>query len=189
MNFDPTQSLANQFLIAMPSLNDPGFEGTVTLICEHTAEGAVGMVINRPTDLTLGEVLNQLDMDPASDQIALRPVVAGGPVARDRGFVVHSLPGKFESTLEVSPSIRVSFSLDALSELARASEDANALFGLGYAGWEGGQLEQELLDNAWLTAPADPDLIYATPFEQRWQQAAASIGVDLSKMAPAAGHD
>ena len=157
-------SLKNHFLIAMPGMNDPSFEATVTLVCEHSDEGAMGVVINRPMPLTLGDVLGELDLEAASSEMAARPIVAGGPVSRDRGFVVHSLPGEFESTLELTGELRVSFSLDIVNSLASLGAPARALFGLGYAGWDSGQLEREILQNAWLTTPSDAGIVYDLPF-------------------------
>ena len=182
-------SLKNHFLVAMPGMNDPSFEATVTLICEHSDEGAMGVVINRPMPLTLGDVLGELDLEAESTEIAAQPIVSGGPVSRDRGFVVHALPGEFESTLELAPDLRISFSLDIVNSLATLDEPAKALFGLGYAGWEEGQLESEILQNAWLTTPSDASIVFELPFEARWQAAADLIGVDLSRVAPQAGHD
>ena len=173
----------------MPGMNDPSFEATVTLLCEHSDEGAMGVVINRPMPVTLGDVLAELALEPESSEIAAQPVLAGGPVSRDRGFVVHALPGEFESTVELAPNLRVSFSLDIVNSLADLGEPGQALFGLGYAGWHGGQLEGEILQNAWLTTPADPRIVFDLPFDERWQAAADLIGVDLSRVAPQAGHD
>ncbi|MEO0997861.1 MAG: YqgE/AlgH family protein, partial [Pseudomonadota bacterium] len=170
-------------------MRDPSFEATVTLVCEHTADGALGLIVNRPTDLTLGEVLQELNRKPASPDLAGKRVIAGGPVARDRGFVVHGIPGEFDATIEVSDAIRVSFSLDIVDHLATASPNEPALFGLGYAGWDAGQLEAEMLSNAWLTAPSEPELIFELPFSERWHRAAALIGVDIDRLSPDAGHD
>lgn len=173
----------------MPGMNDPSFEETVTLICEHTSEGAMGVIINRPTPLTLGDVLGELDLAASSTAMAERQVVAGGPVSQDRGFVVHGQPGEFESTLEVSTDLRISFSLDVVNWLATLGQPEKILFGLGYAGWESGQLEQEILSNAWLTTPSDTGIVFDVPFEARWKAAADLIGVDLARIAPGAGHD
>ncbi len=182
-------SLRNHFLVAMPGMEDPRFVETVTLICEHDAEGAMGVVINRPTDLILGDVLGELELDPACRDVAARQVVLGGPVATDRGFVVHGLTGEFESTLAISPTLRISFSRDIVESVAALDEPQPLLFGIGYAGWGSGQLEDELLSNAWLTAPANREILFDLPFTERWQAAARLIGVDLARLAPDAGHD
>ncbi|MEM1261221.1 MAG: YqgE/AlgH family protein [Pseudomonadota bacterium] len=182
-------SLKNQFLVAMPSLNDPSFEATVTLICEHNADGAMGVVINKPLPLTFGDVLGELQLEAKSDDVAAQTVVSGGPVARDRGFVLHGFDGEFDSTLDLAPDLRLSFALDVVGSMAAQEAPGRALFGLGYAGWEGGQLETEILSNAWLTTPCDSRIVFDLPFEARWRAAAELIGVDLSRIAPNAGHD
>ena len=115
-------------------------------------------------------------------------MLSGGPVARDRGFVVHTMPGDYDATLEIGGGVRVSFSLDIVAELARGTTTQKALFGLGYAGWGAGQLEQEMLSNAWLTAPSNRRLIFDAPYEERWREAAELIGVDISRLAAGAGH-
>ncbi len=183
------ERLQNQLLIAMPGMQDPNFDGTVTLICEHTTEGALGVVINRPIDVPFAEVLNELNMELVDQANGRRPVLEGGPVSRDRGFVVHRSDESFESTLRIGDGIAISFSLDAVTALASWSADDQALFGLGYAGWESGQLEQEILDNAWLTAPADPTLVFDAPFADRLTAASHSIGVDYERLTGVAGHD
>lgn len=180
--------LKNQFLIAMPGLLDPSFEGTVTLICSHDEEGAMGVTINRPTEFDFSRIIGELDLSAGTDSTAARPVLAGGPVSIDRGFVLHGSQHDFDSTLNVSDEMRISFSLDAVAALANWPDDEPALFGLGYAGWEAGQLEQEVLENAWLTAPASQELVFTTPFDQRLSKAADSIGVDLGRLASVSGH-
>ena len=188
MSFDDAQALTNQVLIAMPGMTDPRFEGTVTLICEHSAEGALGVIVNRPTDLSFGAVLRELDLVPGSDEVDSARVLYGGPVAQDRGFVLHRLGGDFDATLDIGDGVRISFSLDIVSEIATGKAPDAALFGLGYAGWSAGQLEEEMLSNAWLTAPSAHDLVFECPFEQRWRKAAESIGVDISRLSSGAGH-
>lgn len=180
--------LNGQFLIAMPALADPNFAHTVTLVCEHSKEGAMGLVINRPADITLGEVLDHMDIPAAPGVDRERPVVAGGPVQREAGFVIHSPPGPWESSLRVSEEIEVSSSRDILFALAEGAGPERFLITLGYAGWGPGQLEQELADNAWLSGPADPEILFNTPFEARWQAAAALLGVDLSLLSSEVGH-
>lgn len=181
--------LQNHLLIAMPGMQDPHFDRSVTLICEHTAEGALGVVINRPVNVMLDAVLAELELKPASAAIGERPVIEGGPVSRDRGFVLHSDRQEFDSTLKISQNLAISFSIDAITALAHGETEGHALFGLGYAGWESGQLEQEILDNAWLTAPADPALVFEAPFAERLTAAARSIGVDWARLTAGAGHD
>lgn len=183
-----TVYLTNHFLIAMPALEDPNFFHTVTYICEHNAEGALGLVINRPLDIRLEEVFNHMDLKDASPRARQIPVHLGGPVQQDRGFVLHEPLGEWEATLKVTDRIGITSSVDILAAIARESGPERSLIALGYAGWGAGQLEQEMMDNAWLSGPADPEILFNTPDEQRWIAAAASLGVDLSRLSGDAGH-
>lgn len=188
-------SLAGHLLIAMPALNDPNFENTVTLICEHSEEGAMGITINRPTDLMLEEVFSQLAeyqaLDPAdrNPAIASSPVLLGGPVSPERGFVIHRDPGDWEATLAITNGIHVTMSRDILTAMSGGDGPQDATMVLGYAGWEAEQLEQEIRANAWLTTQATSDIVFAAPFETRWDLAAATIGVSRDQLsAGPAGH-
>jgi putative transcriptional regulator len=187
------QSLADHFLIAMPSLADPNFARGVTLICQHDENGAMGLMVNRLSDFTLGEVLRQMDITSDSPTLGRQVVLLGGPVQPDRGFVLHDDPRDFGSTLRFGqgdgrPGLAVSTSRDILQEMARGAGPANTLIALGYAGWTAGQLEEELAQNAWLTVPADRAIVFDTPLAERWAAAARSIGVDLSQLSDAVGH-
>ncbi len=184
-NFD---SLINHFLIAMPNLGDPNFSRTVTLICEHSNEGAMGLVINRTTDLCLADVLQQMNIEAQDSRHLREPVHIGGPVQANRGFVLHEPLGKWESTLAVADDLGVSTSRDILEALAHNSGPANYILTLGYAGWAAGQLEHEIAENAWLSGPSDRGIIFRTPPEARWSAAARLLGVDLSIMSGDAGH-
>jgi len=179
--------LRNQLLIAMPSLADPNFARSVTLICQHSAEGAMGIVLNRSTPLLLGDVFEQLGIECADRARAAQPVLAGGPVQAERGFVVHDGDHGWDSSHRVAAELWVTTSRDVLVALARNQGPTHALLALGYAGWGAGQLDDELRDNAWLTAPADHALLFATPFQTRWAAAAQSVGVDLARMTTQAG--
>ena len=181
-------SLNNQLLIAMPGMPDPNFNSTVTLICEHNAEVALGIVINRPLDLQLGGLFEQLSLDEADAMVARRPVLSGGPVARERGFVLHNPGVEFESSMVVSENIQLTLSRDVLDALAAGDGPDQSLVALGYAGWEPGQLEAEMLANTWLNVPASPEIVFDTPFAERWSHAADSIGIDISRISPNAGH-
>ncbi len=181
-------SLHNQLLIAMPGMPDPNFNSTVTLICEHNDEGALGIVINRPLDLQLGGLFEQLSLDEADAIAAEHPVLSGGPVARERGFVLHNPGPDFESTMFVSENIQLTLSRDVLDALAAGNGPDQTLVALGYAGWEPGQLEAEMLTNTWLNVPASPEIVFDTPFAERWSHAADSLGIDISRMSPDAGH-
>ena len=181
-------SLRNQFLIAMPALDDPNFSRTVTLICEHNDEGAMGIIINRALDLTLSEVLVQLDVAGYHPGLHQQPVHMGGPVQESSGFVIHEPLGEWEADLEIDADLGVSASRDILVAVAEGRGPDRWLLALGYAGWGPGQLEQEITQNAWLNGPADRDILFSMPLEQRWTAAAAHLGVDLTQLSGEAGH-
>jgi putative transcriptional regulator len=181
-------SLTNHFLIAMPGLQDPNFSRTVTYICEHTEQGAMGIVINRPMDIRLGEVLSQLDIETQDPGVLDTFVYLGGPVQTERGFVLHSSGQSYESTLCITPEICVTTSRDVLEAIADGRGPARKLIALGYAGWGGGQLEVEMSANAWLSGPADGEIIFRLPADGRWQAAANLLGVDLNLLSGEAGH-
>ncbi|WP_297292358.1 YqgE/AlgH family protein [Oceanicoccus sp.] len=181
-------SLKDHFLIAMPSIGDGIFAHSITYICEHNEQGAMGIVINHPLDLSLDEIFEHLEIDniqtPHQDQI-----LAGGPVHMDRGFVLHrNTDDHWDSTIRVSDQIALTTSQDILTAIAHDEGPSDSIVALGYAGWSEGQLESELADNAWLTAPADSNIIFNTPVEQRAKAAAATMGIDLSLISPTAGH-
>ncbi len=181
-------SLTDQFLIAMPALADPNFSRTVTFLCEHSEEGALGIIINRPLEITMTEIFNQIGIDPEQAQNKNKPVFLGGPVQGDRGFVLHEPMGNWESTLTVTETVGVTTSQDVLIALAEDRGPDNWLMALGYAGWGPGQLEQEITDNAWLNGPADTGIVFRTPVEQRWRAAAMKLGVDVATLSGDAGH-
>ena len=180
--------LTGQFLIAMPAMGDPNFDHTVTFICEHSDEGALGIVINRPTDVSVGEILAQMDLESEDPRLAELPVLQGGPVQPERGFVIHDSDAEFDSTLRMDGGIRVTTSRDVLEAVARGTGPERLQLALGYAGWGAGQLEDEMAANAWLTAPAAADLIFTTPYERRWESAARLLGIDIRAIGPEAGH-
>ncbi|MFQ6004368.1 MAG: YqgE/AlgH family protein [Woeseia sp.] len=186
MDFE--DALNNQLLIAMPGMPDPNFNSTVTLICEHNDEGALGIIINRPLNLNLGGLFEQLSLEEADAAAAGRPVLNGGPVARERGFVLHNPGAEFESSMSVSADIQLTLSRDVLDSLAAGTGPDKTLVALGYAGWEPGQLEAEMLANTWLNVPASPEIVFDIPFADRWTHAAESLGIDISRMSPDAGH-
>ncbi len=180
--------LTNHFLIAMPALADPNFARTVTYICEHNADGAMGIVINRPLELSLGDVLGHMDITTEKSHVAQMPVVLGGPVQRERGFVLHQPAGDWEATLKVTDAIAITTSRDILSAIAEDSGPERMLIALGYAGWGAGQLEQEMADNAWLSGPANAEILFGMPYTERWEAAVALLGVDLSNLSDEVGH-
>jgi putative transcriptional regulator len=181
-------SLSNQLLIAMPGMADPNFNSTVTLVCEHNANGALGIIINRPMTMNLGGLFDQLEMADADHALANSPILHGGPVARDKGFVLHAPGDSFDTTVTVSDDVQLTLSRDILDAIAAGSGPDNSLVALGYAGWDSGQLEQEMLDNTWLTVPSTPEIIFDVPFSERWSVAAKTIGIDISQISPHAGH-
>jgi putative transcriptional regulator len=184
--------LTGHLLIAMPAMQDPNFVKTVTYICEHSDQGALGIVINRPLDMDLGTIFDQLSLDPADPELSRQPVLQGGPVHQERGFVLHepaeSAGGEFDATVAVTDAIRVTTSQDILTAMARGQGPKRALVALGYAGWGAGQLESELVQNAWLSVPASPRIIFDTPFDQRWRESAKLLGIDLATISHQAGH-
>ncbi len=188
MTMGALDSLSNHFLIAMPALSDPNFHHTATYICDHNDEGALGLVINRPTDLQLGEILEHMDIEAVAGDITAQPVYLGGPVQNDRGFVLHQPVGNWEATLKVTEDTGITSSRDILEAIARGEGPEKIFITLGYAGWGAGQLEQELAANAWLSGPADSRIVFDTPYEQRWEAAAGLIGVDIKLLSGEAGH-
>lgn len=180
--------LKNHFLIAMPMLADPYFFHSVVYLCEHSAEGAMGIVVNQPLVVTLGEVLQHTTIATPTQDAKQHPVYLGGPVRRDALFVIHQPLQRWESTLAVTDSVGVTTSPDILSALATDEFQGQALVALGYAGWSAGQLEQEIADNAWLSGEAAIDILFNTPAEQRWAGAAALLGVDISRLSGEVGH-
>lgn len=182
------ESLKDHFLIAMPSLTEGIFAHSVTYLCEHNEHGAMGIIINRPIGIALSEILEQLDIGEVRNH-GTDPVMAGGPVQTDRGFVLHRTnEKKWESTLSITDEISLTTSRDILDALAHNEGPDRALVALGYAGWGAGQLEQELAANAWLTISADSAILFNTPSEKRFDAAIAKLGIDIAQLAPGAGH-
>ncbi|MEX2354008.1 MAG: YqgE/AlgH family protein [Gammaproteobacteria bacterium] len=183
-----TMNLTNQFLIAMPRLLDPNFFQTVTYIFSHDENGAMGIVINRPLKLDLGEILAQMDLPTENRRICSLPVYDGGPVNTDRGFIIHEPDTVWQSTIKVSDDVAVTTSRDILEAFANGSGPDKAFIALGYAGWGAGQLEQELTDNSWLNAPSGADLIFDTPFDKRWEFAVELLGIKMQNLSSQIGH-
>ncbi|MDD5036512.1 MAG: YqgE/AlgH family protein [Methylococcaceae bacterium] len=187
MNEQPA-NLTNHFLIAMPGMTDPFFSKTVTYLCQHSPEGALGIIINRPSELTLGEIMQQMNIEVHAPEVGKMPIYFGGPVQPERGFVLHEPQGSWDSTLQVSDTISLTTSRDILEALGAGRGPAKVLVALGYAGWGSGQLEREIVDNAWLNFPADQSIIFNYPSAQRWKAAAELMGVDISLLSSQAGH-
>ncbi len=181
-------NLTNHFLIAMPALADPNFFHTVTYVCAHNDEGAMGIIINRPMDLHLKEILTQMNIETSDDHLTDIPVYEGGPVQRERGFVIHKPKGDWDAMLAVGDDIGVTTSRDVLAAVAKGEGPRDTLIALGYAGWGAGQLEREIAENAWLSGPVDTRILFDLPHEQRWEAAAALLGVDFDRLSSEAGH-
>lgn len=186
---DPERiSLAHHFLVAMPGMADSNFSGTVVYVAEHSERGALGLVVNRPMELDLGDLFERIDLSLQSAVTARMPVFVGGPVQTDRGFVLHQPVGQWNSTVAVTEDIGLTSSKDVLEAVSRGEGPTRMLVTLGYAGWGPGQLEEELAQNAWLTVPADADLIFDSPIEQRFHRAFGLLGIDPAFLSSAAGH-
>jgi putative transcriptional regulator len=181
-------NLTNHFLIAMPAMADPHFSRTLTFICEHNDNGALGVVVNRPIDMTLDSLLKQIEIADPAPACGRLPVHYGGPVQIDRGFVLHRPAGAWQSTLKVGGEIGLTTSKDVLEAVARGEGPGDVLVTLGYAGWAPGQLEQELAQNAWLTVAADSAILFGTPAEKRYDAGLKLLGIDLAMLSDAAGH-
>jgi putative transcriptional regulator len=187
-NTGPNGFMERQMLIAMPGMVDSNFAGSVTLLCQHNEAGAIGITINRMSNFTLGEVFSQLKIDCGNDVIRNLPVLEGGPVAPDRGFVVHSPLDGYESSMKVGQEIMVTTSRDVLADIAKGSGPDKYVVALGYAGWGGGQLEGEMLANAWITVSADTDIIFDLPLPSRFDKALGRLGIKIDQLLPEAGH-
>ena len=177
-----------QMLIAMPGMVDGNFAGSVTLMCQHNDEGAIGITINRLSDYTLGEILGQLQLDCGDEGVRNLPVLEGGPVSPDRGFVLHTPVKGYESSLQVNDDIMVTTSRDVLSDIAEGKGPGKFIVALGYAGWGGGQLENEMLSNAWLSVSADTDIVFDLPVPSRFDEALNRLGVRIDMLHSEAGH-
>ena len=191
-NSPPPLQLADHFLIAMPSMLDPIFGGTVVYICEHNDGGALGMIINRPTDMTMDVLFERLDLsleiNPHGAAAARGPVMFGGPVQVERGFVLHAPAADYNSSLNVSDEVALTTSRDVLEAAARGEGPRRLLVTLGCAGWSAGQLEDEILRNGWLTVRADPAILFDMPVEERFVAAMSLLGIDPAMLSGDAGH-
>ena len=185
---NPAGYLERQMLIAMPGMVDSNFTGSVTLLCQHNEAGAIGITINRLSNFTLGEIFFQLQIDCGNDSIRNNPVLEGGPVAADRGFVLHSPLEGYESSLDVGQEIMVTTSRDVLADIASGSGPDKYIVALGYAGWGGGQLEGEMLANAWLSVSADTDIVFDLPVPSRFDEALGRLGIKIDRLHSEAGH-
>ncbi len=180
--------LAGHFLIAMPSMQDPHFRDTVTLLCAHNADGALGVVVNRPTKLAMADLLGQMEIKVAAPEVLQQPVFYGGPVSGEHGFVLHTLGREWNHSLKVGEDFALTTSRDILDALARGEGPRYWRLTLGYAGWSAGQLESEIAANAWLTVAATPALLFETPPEALLDAALAQLGISRHALSSQAGH-
>ena len=181
-------NLTHHFLIAMPAMADPHFSKTLTFICEHNDQGALGIVVNRPIDMTLQALFERLSLSLRDAGMIDAPIYFGGPVQTDRGFVLHEPTGNWQSTLRVRDAIGLTTSKDILEAVGRGEGPQKILVTLGYAGWSAGQLEHELGQNAWLTVEAKDAILFDLPSEERLPAAMELLGVDYARLADSAGH-
>ncbi|MGL5757444.1 YqgE/AlgH family protein [Plesiomonas sp.] len=185
-------NLQNHFLVAMPGMQDPFFKKSVIYICEHSkTDGAMGITLTRTAEMTIKEMLTQIDITPEPRDMSKRldkQVLAGGPIAPDRGFILHTPCDKFDSSLQLAPEVMITTSGDILHTLGTAAQPEHVLVAVGYAGWDKDQLEAEIKENAWLIVDADPDILFNTPISERWQTTAKKLGIDIRQIAPQAGH-
>ncbi len=185
-------ALVNQFLIAMPGMLDENFARAVVYLCEHSEKGALGLVINKPTDINLGSLFEKVDLHLEQADLAGQPVYFGGPVQTERGFVLHEPrrtdDARYNSTLSIPGGLEMTTSKDVLEAMAQGGGPRRVLVTLGYSGWGAGQLEDEIGRNGWLTVEAAPEVIFDTPVAQRYDKALALLGVDPRMLSVAAGH-
>jgi len=187
----PALNLANHFLIAMPSMEDPIFGGTVVYVCEHNDNGVLGVIVNKPTDMTMQVLFERVELEPSSDlarSVVDEPIMFGGPVQDDRGFVLHTPGARYSSSLTVTEDVAFTTSIDVLEAVARGNGPSRMLVSIGYAGWSPGQLEEESSRNGWLTVGADARILFDVPVEERYMAAMKLLGFDPLMLASEAGH-
>lgn len=181
-------NLTDNFLIAMPALEDPYFSNALVYVCEHNENGALGIIVNRPIDMNLAGLLEKIDIKLEAEALADLPVYFGGPVQLDRGFVLHRPVGKWQSTLAVNGDVGLTSSRDVLASVGSAGLPSEIIVTLGYAGWSAGQLEDELAQNSWLTVAAKPSILFDLPPEERLPAAMQMLGISFSQLSDVAGH-
>lgn len=184
----PDLNLTHHFLIAMPAMQEGVFAGTLTYICEHNENGALGIVVNRPLSLTMGEMFEQINISIQQAKLVKTPVYFGGPVQTERGFVLHDTPGNWESTLRINEKLALTTSKDILEAMGSGQGPRNIIVTLGYAGWDQGQLEHEITENIWLTVPASEHILFDLPPEERLPAAMELLGVSYASLVEDAGH-
>lgn len=181
-------SLANHLLVAMPSLTDPNFSHAVIYVCEHHVQGTVGLIINRPMPYPLSMVFEQMHIEASDDAQKTKPLLFGGPIQPERGFVIHRPIGVWHSSLSLRDDVTVTTSSDIIRAMALANGPRDALVTLGYTGWNESGLEQEVMNNFWLVCPYTPEILYEVPFAERWEYAGLTLGVKMTQLPPNVGH-
>ena len=186
-------NLTNQFLIAMPGMGDGTFAGSVVYLCEHTEKGALGLVINKPIDITLKNLFEKVELSLEREDLVEAPVYFGGPVQTERGFVLHEPTGAdaesgYNSSLKIEGGLEMTTSKDVLEALANGAGPKKVLVTLGYSGWAAGQLEDEISNNGWINVEAQPGIIFDTPVAERYDKALSLLGIDAGMLSSAAGH-
>jgi putative transcriptional regulator len=181
-------SLANHLLIAMPSLAESPFSQSVIYVCEHHTQGTVGLIINKPMQFPLGLVFDQLQIEPLHVESNRLPLLFGGPLQTERGFVIHRPLGGWRSSLPLQEGVTITTSNDIIRAIAQETGPKDVLVTMGYAGWAGEQLDKEIMDNLWLVCPYKPELLYDVPFEKRWEYAGLTIGVKMNQLSSVTGH-
>ncbi|UGQ49285.1 YqgE/AlgH family protein [Massilia endophytica] len=190
-SISPALNLANHFLIAMPSMQDPVFGGTVVYVCEHNENGVLGVVINKPTDMTMDVLFERIDLEVEAQggrYLESAPIMFGGPVQDDRGFVLHTPGARYSSSLTVTNDVAFTTSIDVLEAVAKGNGPERMLVSIGYSGWSPGQLEDEISRNGWLTVTADPRILFDMPIEERYVAAMKLLGIDPLMLTSEAGH-
>ncbi|MDR2638149.1 MAG: YqgE/AlgH family protein [Zoogloeaceae bacterium] len=181
-------NFTHHFLIAMPAMVDSYFHRALIYVCEHNAQGALGIIVNKPLDLTLSGLFEKVDLEMKISEIADLPVHFGGPVQMDRGFVLHRPLGNWQSSMQVTEEVGLTSSKDILSSISQSGQPKDIILTLGYAGWGAGQLEAELTQNAWLTVPANLEILFGQPPEERLPAAMQALGISFAQLSNVAGH-
>jgi len=181
-------NLTDNFLIAMPALEDPYFSNSLVYVCEHNENGALGIIVNRPIDMNLAGLLEKIDIKLEAEALADLPVYFGGPVQLDRAFVLHKPANPWQATMKVTDKIALTSSKDILESVGGEAAPDSILVALGYAGWVPGQLDNEILQNAWLSVPADDEILFDLPYEERLPAALAKLGIGFDRLSDVAGH-
>jgi putative transcriptional regulator len=180
--------LANHLLVAMPSMLDPNFSHTVIYVCEHHEQGTVGLIINRPLEFPLKLVFEQMHIESLATDRQFEPVLFGGPIQPERGFVIHRPLGVWRSSLVLADEVTITTSNDIIRAIAQNTGPKDALITLGYVGWSHHQLDNEIMNNAWLVCPFKPEILYDVPFKERWMYAGQLLGVNMLQLSSDSGH-